>query len=644
MKSEKLYRYPGVKPFTEDEQHIFFGRKTDADKLFKLVSLEKLVLLYAKSGLGKSSLLNAGVVPRFKKETDFIPINIRFGARTEQSISPVENILSKLPKAQKNNILEKLNYKDETLWLKMKELQMPDTEENNSYILFFDQFEELFTYTEKEISEFKKQLSDMLYAKIPAYLRKNVSAKLKQNEKFYSDKELEYLYKQLEIKVLFSIRSDRMSLLNKLTDFLPDVLKNYYELGSLDKKSAIEAITKPAEQINENFISPVFAYSTNAISEIFEYLTKNGENEIETFQLQTICQFAENLIIDNEIKANIETKELEVKTKNLGNLKNVFRNHYDNLISKITDPKKQIAARKLIEDKLIIDGNRVSLPDVVVLKENNIDKKLIAYLHDVHHLIRSEPNTVGDISYEISHDTLIAPILDARELRIKNEKLRIEKEKEREELRLKNEELRIKKEKQKEKLRIEKNERERKRKQQRTIIIIVSIAAVVSIIFGIFGFVNMLEAKKSEKKAQKLLKQNNLRDAQHYFDDEKFEIALGKYFYLRDTLGFDIKGIEKRIDSCYVLDSISKLFYQNMILADSLIQKKDFENIKIAYEYFNKAKKLNYPFADKSFDKFYIKFEQTRENLEVQANALAEAGGKGEKIAREINEFLKELK
>ena len=68
MEQTKIYRYPGVKPFSEDERHVFYGRSADTKKLYQFINLEKLVLLYGKSGLGKSSLLNAGVLPLFNEE------------------------------------------------------------------------------------------------------------------------------------------------------------------------------------------------------------------------------------------------------------------------------------------------------------------------------------------------------------------------------------------------------------------------------------------------------------------------------------------------------------------------------------------------------------------------------------------------
>ena len=60
----KLTRYLGVQPFKTSDKHIFFGRDEDIDNLLDLIMLEKLIVLFGKSGYGKSSLLSAGIVPK----------------------------------------------------------------------------------------------------------------------------------------------------------------------------------------------------------------------------------------------------------------------------------------------------------------------------------------------------------------------------------------------------------------------------------------------------------------------------------------------------------------------------------------------------------------------------------------------------
>ncbi len=73
---EKPFRYPGSRPFESNERNQFFGRKHDIHKLLNFVELENLVVMYSKSGLGKTSLINAGLLPKMK-ELNLLPFDIK---------------------------------------------------------------------------------------------------------------------------------------------------------------------------------------------------------------------------------------------------------------------------------------------------------------------------------------------------------------------------------------------------------------------------------------------------------------------------------------------------------------------------------------------------------------------------------------
>ena len=60
----KQNRYPGAQPFATNQQHIFFGRKETVQQLLQKILSESSVVIHSKSGLGKSSLLNAGILPK----------------------------------------------------------------------------------------------------------------------------------------------------------------------------------------------------------------------------------------------------------------------------------------------------------------------------------------------------------------------------------------------------------------------------------------------------------------------------------------------------------------------------------------------------------------------------------------------------
>jgi hypothetical protein len=60
--------YVGPRPFEKHEQRLFFGRDWEAEELVALIIAHPAVLLYAESGAGKSSLLNARILPKLQNE------------------------------------------------------------------------------------------------------------------------------------------------------------------------------------------------------------------------------------------------------------------------------------------------------------------------------------------------------------------------------------------------------------------------------------------------------------------------------------------------------------------------------------------------------------------------------------------------
>src|SRR5438552_5608363 len=68
--------WPGLTSFTEETRGLFFGRDKETDELSRLVRREALTVLFGQSGLGKSSLLQAGLFPLLR-ENDHLPLYLR---------------------------------------------------------------------------------------------------------------------------------------------------------------------------------------------------------------------------------------------------------------------------------------------------------------------------------------------------------------------------------------------------------------------------------------------------------------------------------------------------------------------------------------------------------------------------------------
>ena len=67
--------YVGPRFFRREDQSIFFGRSREANELLSLVISHSVVLLYAQSGAGKTSLINAKLEPLLEdEEFEVLPI------------------------------------------------------------------------------------------------------------------------------------------------------------------------------------------------------------------------------------------------------------------------------------------------------------------------------------------------------------------------------------------------------------------------------------------------------------------------------------------------------------------------------------------------------------------------------------------
>ena len=87
--------YVGPRAFEEEDSPNFFGRKEESDKLTSLVISHRVVLFYAPSGAGKTSLIKAAVIPglRASADVEILPVT-RVGGELPSEIDPsqVKNV------------------------------------------------------------------------------------------------------------------------------------------------------------------------------------------------------------------------------------------------------------------------------------------------------------------------------------------------------------------------------------------------------------------------------------------------------------------------------------------------------------------------------------------------------------------------
>ncbi|MEY4926770.1 MAG: hypothetical protein RI894_1206 [Bacteroidota bacterium] len=445
-------RYPGIKPFETNEAHLFFGRDRDIEDLYDLISVEKLVVLFAKSGYGKSSLLNAGILPKLAAETalfvedddEIAPLKrtvlaVRLGNFSPErqnengqfaqprSPSPVETlrlkIAEKAAETPEMAFLTELtkqaaateNRSISTLWHTFKRRQT----ENSEFVLLFDQFEEFFSYPLAEQIEFKRQIASLLYETMPQNVR-DAATNLTRAERVL-------LSKPMQTRIVLAIRSDRMSFLDSMKDYLPAILHKRYELKPLSPEQARQAIKQPAG-IRGEFVSAPFEYTDAALNDIVIRLqnakdTTDKKQGIEAFLLQLLCEDIENKVIRQEV-IDIDGNGLpDITPAHLPNMSKLMEHYYQRKLADLGSLSR--IAQRVLEDGLLAedaatgDVRRMSVDSQALLiqfgKQGLTDDLLRALANTF--LIRAEPNTTGGIGYEISHDTLLAPIANSKKER-----------------------------------------------------------------------------------------------------------------------------------------------------------------------------------------------------------------------------------
>ncbi|MEM9978891.1 MAG: ATP-binding protein [Cyanobacteria bacterium P01_D01_bin.2] len=195
---------PGIRPFEQKDRSVFFGRDTDIEQLSRLIRLEKFVVLNGKSGLGKSSLLNAGVIPELERGGYAVEA-IRLGAFDPKGIAelntPYHSLYTQIQ--SESSYLAEV-HPDDSLWMAAKHRQLRK-ESGRALVLVLDQFEELFTWPPEAVSQFKRELAALVNRKMPQALSQTLQ-KLPQDR--FSEEQWEEIYRPLPIKVVMAIRAD----------------------------------------------------------------------------------------------------------------------------------------------------------------------------------------------------------------------------------------------------------------------------------------------------------------------------------------------------------------------------------------------------------------------------------------------------
>ncbi len=244
--------WPGLESFQEDERAFFFGRERESTTLVQHVLDAAVTVLYGRSGLGKTSLLRAGLFPllrqpRLLPEQRFLPVYVRFEVKpgapplARQLHQSVHNsIRTELPGAA-------LPSDEESLWeyLHRRDIGLRNAENDRlTPVIVLDQFEELFTLGERApdlVEAFRNDLGDLAENRIPA----DLSSRIEADEAVAARFDL----RSRNFKLLISLREDYLPDLEEWCRLIPALGRARIRLLPLNRDDAFDAVHEPAKDL-----------------------------------------------------------------------------------------------------------------------------------------------------------------------------------------------------------------------------------------------------------------------------------------------------------------------------------------------------------------------------------------------------------
>lgn len=268
--------WPGLYQYTEKTSGYFHGRSDEVNLLLGMVRRRLLTLFYGQSGLGKSSLIQAGLFPRLRNE-HYLPVYIRLGHETvtqsSSEVSLIEQTKLSIAAAVDLAIASKAvttvqgidphPQKEETLWMFLHRpdlgLRAPD-DKLVAPVLVFDQFEEIFTIGRSESAKagresFLRDISDCVENRPPEEILRVFYAET-QGEKGPRNLNTRTLeFQRQDYRIIFSLREDYLAELFDLSPLMPSLTENQMRLLPLDGWQAIEAVSIPGEKLVEPLVA-----------------------------------------------------------------------------------------------------------------------------------------------------------------------------------------------------------------------------------------------------------------------------------------------------------------------------------------------------------------------------------------------------
>jgi CHASE2 domain-containing sensor protein len=407
--------YVGLDYFLEEDADLFFGRDAERKRIIGNLRASRLTLLYAASGVGKSSLLRAGVAARLRQlaassatERDsarYVPVVFSaWGGNSKAAwIAALEAAVRPLLRED-----ARLTLRRDALEHAIEDVAAAV---DATLLVILDQFEDHFLYEPRDEQGFDDELARCINRR------------------------------DLRANFLISVREDAYSLIgHRFKASIPNVYGNYLHLDFLDERAARVAVLEPVNAFNKRLARGArpFEVETALVDAVLEQVRRGrvtigeggtsdvgatGRTRVETAYLQLVMK----RLWDEELAAGSRRLRLET-LRRLGGADTIVRAHLDDAMAKLPAEQRDAAAAAF-RFLLTSSGRKIALStgELRELSEAAAAPLEAALKHlERQRILRpvppSEPGGVARC--EIYHDVLAPAILDWRRRHIEKRRRR----------------------------------------------------------------------------------------------------------------------------------------------------------------------------------------------------------------------------
>lgn len=411
----------GLSSYKEGE--TIYGRDDDIRDLSQCVLRDKYTLLYGKSGIGKSSILNAAIIPALRRH-GYIPVVIRLSHKDLDYLQQIHKAIVDVLGEDGVSEVFPPQSDVETLYEYMHRHVFCEKDGKRVKLyLLFDQFEEIFTLQSDtgRKKEFFRQLGDLCNDIKPNYLQpsatrnkpSNPVADLEDFDFDLPDLNSVDCVEDNDIGMIFTIREDFLSEFDYYVSSTPALRRNRYYLRPINEEQAAQIIMRP---------------SPGLVNEQDAWLIISKVTKRTDFQLDGKPE----LIVDTAVLSLYLSKLYEARkedgpiTTDLIETKGgeIIYNFYKDAISTVSPETV-----KYLEDNLLTgQGRRDNITEYDAKVEGHVTEEELRILIDEKKILRRF-NYAGEMRIEYIHDTLCSVAIQHIKERKEREQKEVEEKK-----------------------------------------------------------------------------------------------------------------------------------------------------------------------------------------------------------------------